>query len=166
MAQLWNLRVRSIQYPLQKQKKDAFVKKMGKGFTKETEFRAVMVEWSRASLIRSSHAQGQGFKSRSSRKVFSFRNAAIRTFRELFCKFPDFSAGETFKVDWSEMGRWNTLQQGISHTLELDWNGQMELLQLAASHTLERSFFHGFLPWLPTPKWTDGWLSSKGIPIL
>ena len=44
----------------------------------------------------------------------------------------------------SEMDRWISLQQGISHTLELEWNGQMEFLQVAASHSLERSF-----PWSP-----------------
>ena len=51
---------------------------------------------------------------------------------------PPPSRGEAIQVpNLSEMDRWKTLQQGISHTLELKWSGQMELLQLAASHTLE-----------------------------
>ena len=40
----------------------------------------MVAERSRASISRfSSHAQGRGFKSRSSRNVFSLRNAEIRT---------------------------------------------------------------------------------------
>ena len=55
----------------------------------------------------------------------------------------------------SGMDRWMSLQQGLPILYGVEWNGQMEHPGLAASHTLEIR---------PTPKWTDGCLSSRDFP--
>ena len=62
---------------------------------------------------------------------------------------------EGMEVQINGMDRWMSLQQGLPILYGVEWNGQMEHPGLAASHTLEIR---------PTPKWTDGCLSSRDFP--
>ena len=47
-----------------------------------------------------------------------------------------FCVGEDMEDQITGIDRWKSLQQGNSHTLELEWSGQVKFLQLAASHNL------------------------------
>ena len=100
---------------------------------KETySYRAVVVERSRALLNHSSHAQGRGFQSGHLPLFIEREMVEQEQAQQRFSV-----TGATRNAQIPEMDQWMTLQQGISYTLELDWNGQVELLQLAASHTSE-----------------------------